>query len=245
MVRLEYFKLYDSGKMRQWNSEDPIYFRFTPYRYDWIVLVFTTALISINKLFKDEKEEQRMYKIVRKYLETHMKKELHIFLWTKVTFRFFVIIILLSLMLYFIGRAQTNVINICFFTLNVINAMILAKNDNKDSTLRWAIRCSKTIMYTSVTVILVEYSFAMTIGMRETEHFPNSWDQRFKRDSPWLYDRLAFLGLRMIEDLDEMPIDNSVYLYNFQRKYVSYVVYLLVSKFYYNYLLELKSKSES
>jgi hypothetical protein len=71
-------------------------------------------------------------------------------------------------MLYFLGRAQTNLINIVFFTLNVVNAMILIKDDHKPSTLNSALLVSKLLMYSAMIVILVEFVFALTFGQRES-----------------------------------------------------------------------------
>jgi len=42
-------------KLHEWKKEDPIYFRFKPYLYDWMILIMTSGLISINKIFLDKK----------------------------------------------------------------------------------------------------------------------------------------------------------------------------------------------
>ena len=75
---------------------------------------------------------------------------------------------MLFLMLYFLGQAQTNLINILFFTLNVVNAMILIKDDNKPSTLYSALLVSKLLMYLSMVVIVIEFAFAISFGQRES-----------------------------------------------------------------------------
>lgn len=107
-------------------------------------------------------------------------------------------------MIYFIGRAQTNIINICFFTLIVINGMILAKNDDKDSTLLWAGRISKTLNFYAMAIIIIEFIFAITIGFRESV-FPESNDQQYKKMNPTIYKNFQIIGLRMFEALDKEP----------------------------------------
>jgi hypothetical protein len=42
----------------------------------------------------------------------------------------------------------------------------------------------------------------------------------------------------MIEDKDELPIANTVYKQYFGLKFISYVVYLLVSRYYSSYVEE-------
>jgi hypothetical protein len=79
-------------------------------------------------------------------------------------------------MLYFIGKAQTNFISILFFTLNIANAMVLAKDDNKESTIKYSLICSKLLMYSSMIVIIVEFIFALIFGLEESK-YPDSVDQ--------------------------------------------------------------------
>lgn len=154
--------------------KDGIYFRFTPYKYDWLVLLGASVLISVNKIYTNPDSKDLEDQVYR-YLKEKYPKGVNMFEKGSVKTRSFIIYCLLFLMLYFIGRAQTNIINITFFTLNVLNAMILAKNDNKNKTLRWAMRISKVITYLSITVIVIEVWFAITIGSRPSK-FPQSND---------------------------------------------------------------------
>ena len=53
---LEFYNMIEFDKLHKWTKEDPIYFRFKPYKYDWIILIMTTGLVSINKIFEDQKK---------------------------------------------------------------------------------------------------------------------------------------------------------------------------------------------
>ena len=57
------------NKMNKWTYEDPIYFRFKPYKFDWIILIMTSTLVSINKIFQNQKEAQKMQDKIFEELE--------------------------------------------------------------------------------------------------------------------------------------------------------------------------------
>lgn len=81
----------------------------------------------------------------------------------------FVILAILILAIYFLGKAQTNIINIVFFTLNVFNAMMIARSDNKSVTFKSALVIATIIKYFSIVVIITEFLFACTLGLRENK----------------------------------------------------------------------------
>lgn len=58
--QLEFYNLIDFKKLHRWTQKDPIYFRFKPYKYDWIILIMTTGLVSINKIFEDEEAAEKL-----------------------------------------------------------------------------------------------------------------------------------------------------------------------------------------
>lgn len=76
--------------------------------------------------------------------------------------------VLMMIQLYCVGRAQTNMINIIFFSVSVINLMVIARADNKVSTIKRSLLFSKIMLYVSTLVILMEFTFACTFGLRET-----------------------------------------------------------------------------
>ena len=54
MSRLRFFNMYENAKFNRWTESDSVYFRFTPYRYDWICMILTSALISVNRIYLRE-----------------------------------------------------------------------------------------------------------------------------------------------------------------------------------------------
>jgi len=65
--------------------------------------------------------------------------------------------------------------------------MILAKDDNKKTTLGWALFCSKTLMYLSMVIIILEFSFAVSFGLQESK-YEDTFDQRYKAKHPQVYE---------------------------------------------------------
>lgn len=61
--------MYEKDKLNQWKEGDSIYFRFKPYKYDWIILILTSALVSVNQIFRDKVVTENMSEICYNYLE--------------------------------------------------------------------------------------------------------------------------------------------------------------------------------
>ena len=59
MIKFEWLGFYQEAKKPRWKEGDPIYFRHTPYRFDWYVLLSMEVLTIINKLYfkKDATEK--------------------------------------------------------------------------------------------------------------------------------------------------------------------------------------------
>jgi hypothetical protein len=51
MGRLEWLNFFDTNKMPTWSETTSIYFRYTPYLFDWGVLICMSILNTINFLF--------------------------------------------------------------------------------------------------------------------------------------------------------------------------------------------------
>ena len=54
MAKLKWLNLYEKTTMPNWEKGDSIYFRHTPYAYDWVVLLIMCALNFINFIFVNE-----------------------------------------------------------------------------------------------------------------------------------------------------------------------------------------------
>ena len=73
---------------------------------------------------------------------------------------------LMIVMFFYLGKVQTNVINIVFFTLIMTLIMVASKNDRKNSTLKWSKFLSQSILTYSMIVIIGEFIFSISIGYR-------------------------------------------------------------------------------
>jgi hypothetical protein len=80
-------------------------------------------------------------------------------------------------MIYFIGKAQTNLINWAFFVLNVVNFGFMVKGDNKPSTNMHSVQIAKTIKMYSAFILIVDIMFICFIGEREKPNQTQSIDQ--------------------------------------------------------------------
>ena len=109
-----------------------------------------------------------------------------------------IIVAVLGVLLYFIGKADTNLINWIFFSLNVINFAIMAKNDNKPSTNKKSLFFARMIKVYSGLILLFDIGFILVLGEEESVE-ADSWDQKFKRKYPYFYKYLDFIGLRLSE----------------------------------------------
>ena len=49
--KLEWLNFFENDKMPTWNENTSIYFRFTPFAFDWGVLICMSILNTINFLF--------------------------------------------------------------------------------------------------------------------------------------------------------------------------------------------------
>jgi hypothetical protein len=72
--------------------------------------------------------------------------------------------IVLVISLFFIGKAQTNLINWVFFSLNIIMFGFIAKADNKVGTNRWSLFFAKVLSTFSAFVLLSDILFIIIFG---------------------------------------------------------------------------------
>ena len=88
----------------------------------------------------------------------------------------FFMIVALVLMIFFVGKAQTNLINWIFWTLNVLNFAFLAVADNATSTNKASLYVAKTIKVFSAYMLLFDILFMSFIGEEEQPDRPESND---------------------------------------------------------------------
>lgn len=130
------------SKLNKWDYKDSIYFRFKPYRFDWIILIMTSGLVSVNKIFIDEKESKKLGDLIFTELEQKHEKIVYWFMAANIKLQGILVYILMAVMFFYLGKVQTNGINIIYFTLIISLIMVTSKNDRKPSTLKWSKRIS-------------------------------------------------------------------------------------------------------
>lgn len=148
----------------------------------------------------------------------------------KIRIRGIVVYLLMGLMFYFLGKVQTNIINIVYFSLIISLIMIASKQDNKNSTLKWSLFFSQSILTYSMFVIIIEFIFQITVGYRE-EGNNGIFNKRLEKNYPNIHDNLQLIGFRVIENMSKKPYADKFYKDMFRLKFTSYICFMLVSKF--------------
>lgn len=183
--------------MPSWKIGDSIYFRHTPYPYDWMVLLIMCLLNFINVIFINEGLSKELTNTCYETVRDQYADQIFALLRFKNSVSRYMIFIAMVAMFYFIGRAQTNLINWGFFVLNILNFAFIAKGDNKESTLRWSMLISILIKVYSAFFLIFETFFISFVGEKEKPLEPNSLDQKFKQMYPSIYNNLDLIGLRL------------------------------------------------
>lgn len=138
-------------------------------------------------------------------LERRHQKVVYYIMLVQIKLRGILVFILQFSLFYFIGKVQTNFINIVFFALIMTLIMVVSKNDNKQSTLKWSKRLAQAILTYSMVILVTEFIFAITLGYREKPEYSTSVDANFKAKHPWIYSHFEFIGFRMAEEKSELP----------------------------------------
>lgn len=106
--------------MRLWEETDSVYFRHTPYPYDWVFLILMASLNKINRMYVVDDPEhnlsQRSYNFIRENYSTQVYNTIRI----KNRIESVMIFIILGLQFYFIGKAQATLLNWVFWCLNLL-----------------------------------------------------------------------------------------------------------------------------
>jgi len=199
----------------------------------------------INKIFLDVPLRVavglKAYEILR---QAH-PRAVFLFIKAKNNFKNYLTIILAGVVIYYIGRVSTTLINWIFFALNVLNLVALSNNDGKKSTLTHSLRIANCIRYYAVFIMILEICMAWLIGMRATNQ-AGSRDEYMRTHFNFIYESLQLIGIRMyIKPGEESRYTDDDYNTFFSLKFSSYVVYLLIAMYFSNrYAQQLKSLSD-
>ena len=199
MTRFRWMSFYDPAQLSKLHTDGSIYFRYKPRNFDWVLLILMVMLNVINILFVNENEANnfsiRCYEGIRDR-------------YTKIIYRLtrfknfissFLIFIVLGILIFFIGKAQTNLISSIFFTLNITNLSFIAKADNKKSTNMRIYNLTNFIKFFAAAILLLDILFIFTIG-EMPRNDPTSLDRKFADLYPILYDNLDLVGFRIYDN---------------------------------------------
>lgn len=74
------------------------------------------------------------------------------------------ILFVLGLSFWLIGKLQTTLISWIFFSLNVILFAFISRQDNKRATHEWSLRIAKLLNYFSAFILIIDILFLVFAG---------------------------------------------------------------------------------
>lgn len=235
--RMEWLNFYQTEKQVAWTPGSSIYFRHTPYPFFWFLLILMSLLNLINVLYVDKALVRNLTQHCYEALRNEYSSSVYLMVRIKNFVNKLLVLLVLVSMIYFIGKAQVNLISTIFFVLNILNLGFIAKGDDKASTLRHSFRVTRIIKWYSCFVLFADVLFICFIGEVEKQDQPQSWDQQFKARFPDLYTHLDFIGLRMSISLTE-PLSEDEKRQIMKIKFYSYIAYLIMAIFLSNYFAD-------
>ena len=180
MKKLEWLGLYSEEERPTWKEGESIYFRHTPYPFDWIVLILMSLLNMVNAIFIDSDDDtmspSQMTNKCREDIRDTYGQVWYMYIRARNLINQYFIMLVLCISLFFIGKAQTNLINWVFFSLNIIMFGFIAKADNKVGINKWSLFVAKVLSSFSAIVLLADIIFIIVIGEVEKQKQPDSYD---------------------------------------------------------------------
>jgi hypothetical protein len=239
-TRFKWLSFWNHSNPPNWKPGSSIFFRHTPNIFDWAVLLLMNLLNLINYFFRDKKEVEVMQRICFEGIREKFTQTLYNAIRLKNFVQSYLIFLLLGVLLYFIGKAQVNLISWMFFVLNALMLSFIAKGDNKESTNKYTKRVATIIKYYSTFILVTDIVFVCLIGeapekLPPASSQPNgrhayntSYDQELHKACPLLYANLDLIGLRLYLDPAHPPTATAR-RHMLKIKFFSYIAYLMVS----------------
>jgi hypothetical protein len=206
MRRFEWFSFYEQEKQPNWEPGSSIYFRHTPYGFAIFVLLLMNVLNSINTLYIDTKRVQELEIKCYEGLRNEYSSSVYVYVRIKNFFSRIFIYVGLAMLLFFLGKVQTNIFSSLLFMLNIIMLAFFAKGDSKTRTIRQMVWISNAIKVTSSFMLVIEIFFISFIGEKEKVDQPDSLDQYIKNTYPFLYKNFDTIGFRIFVDEYFSPV---------------------------------------
>jgi len=203
MERFAWLSFYQPEHQPTWEFGSSIYFRHTPYKFAVFVLILMSVLNSINQLYLDTHRVQELTLKCYEGLRNEYTTSVYFYVRVKNFLSILVIYAAMVVLLYFLGKVQTNVFTSLLFVINIILLAWFAKGDVKASTINHLLSVSRYLKVASSFVLLLEIFFICFVGEVEKPNQPHSLDQKLKRASPFFYENLGLIGFRIVTSGDE------------------------------------------
>lgn len=158
---------YEEESKPTWTKWDPhytVYFRHTPYAFDWIVLLIMCGLGFVNNLFSKKTENETLEALAFENLRNRYPYTMFTLLRITNYCSQWAIILVICTMFYYICHADSNLVNWIFFIANIINFSFVAKGDNKFNTNKKSKICSDFITFYSAAMLLTNILFILAVG---------------------------------------------------------------------------------
>ena len=161
----------------------------------------------------------------------------------------FLIFIVLGVMIFLIGKVQTNIINSVLYLLNILLISFLAKGDSKPSTLKNQSNITRSIKLFSEIVLLIDILMLCFLQMSEVKPIPGSFDESFRNALPLIYNNLDYIGFKLFitqSKLSSMSETEQEALINTQMKFKFYtlVAYYMIAIYMTQYFKTKKNEIE-
>ena len=206
MRTLRWLNFYPEGDLPDWSADEKnIYFRYIPIFSEWTILTLMTLLDTINLLYQDKHRVRKLSESSSELIEASFKEETFLTLIKiKNVFNRLLIFVALAVMVFFVGKAQTNLINWGFWSLFVINVyyMVHTTVGRASTTTQSAINIAAGIKWYSAIVLIIEIVLLATVGearVDPTDVRPKL-DKQFEEFLPTFYKLLSLIGLRVYVD---------------------------------------------
>lgn len=118
----------------------------------------------INYLFQDKEKVKKMQQICDDGIKENFTKARYNAIRFKNFIQSYLIFVVLGVLLYFIGKAQVNLISWIFFVLNMMMLSFIAKGDGKESTNRYTKQVCTVIKVYSTIILVSDILFICFIG---------------------------------------------------------------------------------
>ena len=150
-----------------WQPDDSQYFRYIPMKRDWVLLVLMSMLVGINNILGNKDEADKMQNECWEGIRDRYKTLMFILIKVSNIVDSFMIYIVLGILMFFIGKAQSTLIATLFFILNTVTLAFVARSDGKKETRDKIIRLTNIIKAYAAVIILMDMFVIIFLSEQE------------------------------------------------------------------------------